>query len=124
VPTSYGVDEKRWNRKKAALVMGVITLVFAIPSALSTSVPFFEKLPLFNVSFFSLVDNFFGGIALAVTALLVCVFVGFVWKTSNAVEEIKKGCEKFPLQAFWSFSVKYLSPLLIIFVLLATFGVI
>ena len=106
------------------MVMGVITLVFAVPSALSTSVPFFQNLPVFNTSFFSLINNFWGGIALAIGAMLICIFVGFVWKTSNALEEIKKGCENFPLKSFWAFSVKYLSPLLILFVLLVNLGVI
>ncbi|MCP5054341.1 MAG: sodium-dependent transporter [bacterium] len=120
VPTSYRVDEKKWSRKKAAVVMGIVTFVFAIPSALSTSVPFFQKLPIVNTDFLSLMNFVWGSLALAVGALFICIFVGYVWKTSNAIAEIKQGAKRFAIGPLWAVSVKYLSPILIILILATT----
>jgi NSS family neurotransmitter:Na+ symporter len=82
------------------------------------------NLPVFNTDFLSLMNTLWGDLALAIGAMLLCIFVGYVWKTSKALEEIRRGCDNFWLASFWSFSVKYLSPVLIIFFLLRFFGVI
>jgi neurotransmitter:Na+ symporter, NSS family len=36
VPASYLIDEKKWNRKKAALVIGLLAFLVGVPAALSS----------------------------------------------------------------------------------------
>lgn len=122
VATAYGIDEKKWSRKKAALIVGALSLLFGIPSVLSyADIPFFQKLPLVNMSFFGLMDLLWSNLALSIGALFLAIFVGYVWKTSNALKEIAKGTGKFKFAKFWSISVKFLGPLLIIAVLASYF---
>ncbi len=122
VACAYCIDEKKWSRKKSAVLMGLITLVFGIPSVLSYSdIQFFKKLPLFNISFFALMDKMWSELSLSIGALLLAIFVGYVWKTSNALKEISEGTKKFKFALFWSISVKILSPLLIMAVLFLFF---
>jgi NSS family neurotransmitter:Na+ symporter len=119
VATAYCVDEKKWSRKKSTLVMGGITFLVGIPSVLSYGdFPFFRNLPLINKSFFGIMDLLWTTLALSIGALFIAIFVGYIWKTSNALKEVTSGTDKFRYAAFWSVSIRYLSPLLIILILL------
>ncbi len=119
VATAYCVDERKWTRKKSAFLVAFITLLIGIPSILSYSdIQFFKKLPLINISFFGLMDLLWSELALSIGAFFIAIFVGYVWKSSNALKEIAQGTEKFKFAAFWSISVKFLCPLLIILILL------
>jgi NSS family neurotransmitter:Na+ symporter len=122
VASAYCIDEKKWGRKMSALIMGGITLLFGIPSILSYSnVKFFRELPLLKISFFDLWDKLWTTFALSIGAFFIAIFVGYVWKTSNALKEITQGTKRFRYALIWSISVKFLSPLLILLVLLSLF---
>ena len=114
VPVAYFVDERNWSRKKAAWLIGLLCFLIGIPSALSTGgMQFFTK-----INFIGNMNFIFGNISLAVGALLISVFLGFVWKVKNAVQEIYSGNPKFKLQPIWAFSVKFLTPIAIIIILI------
>lgn len=92
VVTSYFVDEKRWLRKKAVWIIGLIVILLGLPSALSQGiVPWLGSLPIIGMGFLDLMDWLFGNIMLAVGAFLLAIFIGWVWKTENAMKEIAKG---------------------------------
>jgi NSS family neurotransmitter:Na+ symporter len=113
VPVAYLVDERNWTRKKAVLVIGVITFIIGIPSALSTGgLEFFTKLKV--LSFFALA---FGNISLAVGALFICIFVGYIWGVKNALKEVASGNPRFRLRYIWTFSIMFLTPIAILFIL-------
>jgi NSS family neurotransmitter:Na+ symporter len=114
VPVAYLVDEKNWSRTKAALGIGILAFVLGIPSALSSGgMQIFTKLKIFYWF-----DFIFGNISLAVGALLICVFVGYVWRARNAIQEVFSGNPRFKLKPFWVFSLKFLSPIAIIIILI------
>ena len=114
VPVAYFVDEKQWSRSKAAIMIGAITFIIGVPSALSTGgAKIFEKWDVMTK-----VDFVFGNITLAVGALMICLFLGYVWGVKKALQEIALGNQHFFLSPVWSFSVKYLSPIAIIIILI------
>jgi NSS family neurotransmitter:Na+ symporter len=114
VPVAYLVDEREWSRKKAAMAVGFLSFVIGVPAALS-----FGGMNIFTrIDFFGKFDFIFGNISLAVGALLICVFVGYVWGVKNATKEIFSGNPKFKIKPLWVFSLKFLSPLAIIFILI------
>ena len=119
VPVAFFIDEKKWNRKRAAYVVGFVTLLFGVPSALSQGgVEWFSKLPLVNMGFLDLWDLIWGNLSLSIGAFFVAIFVGWIWKTSNALMEITKGTEQFKFAFFWMIAVKFISPVLIMVILL------
>ena len=61
-----------------------------------------------------MMDFVWGSLALSVGALFIAIFVGYVWKSANALNEIGQGTKRFRYGRIWSFSVKYLCPLLIV----------
>jgi NSS family neurotransmitter:Na+ symporter len=114
VPVAYFVDEKKWNRKKAAVIMGLAAFLLGIPSALSSGgLKFFQK-----IGFMTKMHIIFGNISLAVGALLICIFLGWVWGTRHAIKEVLSGQSKFKIRKLWIFSVKFLSPIAIIIILI------
>ena len=118
---AYFIDQKGWERKKATWIIGGIALVIGIPSALSNgAVPFFSKLPLVNTDFLSLWDFIWGNLSLSIGALMVAVFVGYIWKSRNALTEIRNSSH-FTLSPLWEILIKYVSPLLILIILLSFF---
>lgn len=121
VPVSYFIDQKGWSRPKAAWIIGGFALVFAVPSALSQgSVPFLGNLPLIGKDFLSLWDLIWGNLSLSVGAFLVALFVAYVWKSQSAVKEINQSGQ-FTLAPVWQVLIKYVSPALILFILLSRF---
>jgi len=113
VPVAYLVDERNWTRKKAVLVIGIATFIIGIPSALSTGgLEFFTKLKV--LSFFALA---FGNISLAIGALFICIFVGYIWGVKKALKEVASGNPRFRLRYIWTFSLMFLTPVAILFIL-------
>jgi len=113
VPVAYFVDERNWSRKKAVLVIGIIIIILGIPSALSTGgMQFFTKLRVLSVFAFV-----FQNIALPVGAFFICIFVGYIWRVKKALKEIASGNPRFKLRPIWIFSLKFITPIAILFIL-------
>jgi len=133
VPVSYFVDEKKARRSTCAVIIGVVAFVVGIPSALSNGGnEWLSNIKMFGqTGFFSILDQVFGTLALIIISLMLSIYVGWVWKTKNAIDEIEKGCPWFtkPLvagitpAAVWAFFIRFVCPVVILLVLLNTLGV-
>jgi NSS family neurotransmitter:Na+ symporter len=122
VPVAYLVDERNWPRRRASWLMGGAAFAFGIPSALSGGgVGFLGRLPVVNIDFLSLWDKVWGNLSLIVGALLISVFVGHVWKTGAALEEITAEGARFRLARLWALAIRWVCPLLILVVLVSQF---
>nr|WP_304621777.1 hypothetical protein [Rhodothermus marinus] len=88
VVVAYFVDERRWSRKRSVWVVGALTFLIGLPSALSQgTVAGLSNMDwLFGADgllgqhdFLSIMDAIWGNLALALGALLISIFVGWVW---------------------------------------------
>mgnify|MGYP003681878482 CR=1 FL=1 len=114
VPTAFLVDERNWKRSKAAIVIGSISFILGIPSALSNGgVNIFTKLKIM-----SKMDLLFGNILLAVGGLFISLFLAYSWGIKKALKEISFGNPRFRLKRLWVFDIKFLAPLAIIIILI------
>lgn len=127
VPVSFLVDEKKWSRKKAVWVLAGVVFAVGLPSALSqgTSHLFSNLSFLGQTGFLSIMNFVFSDLSLPIGGLALCVFVGWVWGTHNASEEMKQGSRSWSVLglAWWSPLVRYVCPVIIVAVLLKVFGV-
>lgn len=123
VITAYFVDEFALNRKKVAIITGMITLFLGIPSALSFGR--WSHILIFNMSFFNFFDYLAANIFLPVGGLCITIFVGWFWGKRNALPEIEGGASGSPRWIFtsWRFLIRYVVPVLIILVLLNSIGI-
>ncbi|WP_103018906.1 sodium-dependent transporter [Salinibacter altiplanensis] len=97
---SYLVDETTWSRRTAALSAGGVAFVLGLPSALSQgAVPALSDLSWLvgnqilgpSPGVLDLVDFLWGSVALVLGAVLLSVFVGWVWGADEALEEVRPG---------------------------------
>ena len=114
VPVSYFIDEKKWPRKKAALLVGILTFLLAVPSALSEGAIKF----LTDWQFFAKMDFLFGNFILAAVGLIICIFLVYAWKIKNALAEIAQGARFFRMKPLWVFNIKFLAPVVLLLILI------
>ena len=110
VPVSYVIDEHGVNRKKAAwLVGGLVGVISVIVS--------------YELYLIDVFVNIFNEIGLPLGGLMICIFLGYFWKTENALLELKDGYKNVDNGNFswlWIILIKYISPVLIALVLIST----
>ncbi|MCP4899408.1 MAG: sodium-dependent transporter [bacterium] len=126
VVTSYFVDERRWTRTKSVWVVGAFCFVIGLPSALSQGASeTLGGMSLFgNTSFLFIMDFIWGNLSLAIGALLLCIFVGWVWGIRSAGKELGQGSDLGPWAVrTWGFFIRWVCPVLIFLVLLNLFNV-
>ena len=115
VATAYLVDEKHILRRRAVWIVAAIALVLGIPSALSLgAVGWLGDLPGVGMSFFGFMDWLFGNVMLALGAVFISVFFGWVWQRSGSSAEISQGCDGYGRCApAVTFLLKYFCPIAI-----------
>lgn len=139
VPASYLIDEKKWNRKKAAWTVGILAFIVGVPSALSggaselftnMSMPYFGGATL--TGFLNIMDTLFGELFIVIVALMTSIYAGWFADTNKLAAEISTGAtffEKnivkgFTYSQLWMFFIKFVCPLVIVLVLLSKVGLI
>ncbi|MFQ6615567.1 MAG: sodium-dependent transporter [Fidelibacterota bacterium] len=125
VVVAFFVDELKWLRHRAVLIVGGIAFSLGIPSALSFNA--MADARLFGKTFFDLVDFLASNILLPLGGLFISVFVAWVWGLDRSIEKLKEGAEDLFARFRWRMDVwktflKYLSPILIFLVLLNSIG--
>lgn len=111
VPVSYVIDEFGVKRKKAAWSVGGGIFV------ISALVAFFPVM----IGWF---DYLFSSIGLPLGGFLICLFVGYFWKTENAINEMEYGFAGIKQTLFvkvWPVFIKYICPAAILYNLITNF---
>jgi neurotransmitter:Na+ symporter, NSS family len=110
VPVAYAIDEHGITRRTAAWgIGGFIALLAVIVS--------------YNIQLIDVLVSIFNEVGLPLGGLMICIFLGYFWKTENALLEISKGYENMnesPFGSIWSFFIRYICPLLIGLVFVTT----
>jgi len=135
VVVSYFVDETSFNRKKAAWLVGGFTFAFGVPSALANgAVSWLSDMSWLvsnnivgqNPSFLDLMDFVWGNMSLGMGALLLSIFVGWVWGSEQAIDELQQGSGdtfRGTLAQSWSVFLKYICPFFILIILANIVGI-
>lgn len=122
VVVAHYCDERKWDRKKAALVMGLIIFLLGVPSALSNNL--LKDLHFIGErNFLDSIDLLATNYILPLGGLLISIFTGWVLTTRLARREIEKGEVRFHLYPAWHFLIKYVSPIFVALVFLYKIGV-
>lgn len=136
-PSAYFMDNKKWDRKKAAWTVAIVAFLFGIPSALSNgSSEFFSSMHInvFGVEkkgFMDIMDYLFGTLFMMVVVLATCLYTGWFMKTENIADEIEQGAPGFKSSRIfgvapyriWMAMIRFVCPIIIGLVILNMFGV-
>ena len=91
-----------------------MAFVVGIPSALANgAVGWLSNVPGVGLDFLSLLFTIFGQYSLVIGALLISIFIAWVWGVQSAGEEVRANDGKFPLGGAWVFLIRYVAPVAI-----------
>ena len=126
--TAFLNEELHWSRLKSTLIMTVPMSLLSIGYSLSQDASRGLNLPWFDLShglqwlpMNAVMEKFTDNLMIPLGALLFCIFVGWIWGTDKAGEEITGDVNKpFKLRKLWGFIVKYIAPVVILIILYFT----
>jgi NSS family neurotransmitter:Na+ symporter len=122
VVVAFATEEFKMSRKKATVISVGALYVLATLSILSFG-PLSEFKVVAGKTFFDLFDFLTSNVTLALGGLLVCIFVGWVWGTENAVKEItSNGLFSFKYKAAYDLIIKIVAPAAITVIFLNSTG--
>src|SRR5690606_1528215 len=120
VPVSYLVDEKKWSRGKAVVIMAAVIFAIGVPSMLGfgavdmfTSFVDYEGA---SKSVMDVVQDVFYVIGLPLGGLLMSIFIARKWKIENMSEEVSIGNPSYKgslLEKFITIMISYVCPLVL-----------
>jgi len=122
VVSAYFIDEAKWNRKKAVWIMGIIIFLLGVPSSLGQGVWSGVKI-IGGRDILDSLDFVAFNILLPLGGFLLCIFIGWFWGTTKAIEEANIGAKSIKLGTTYSFLIKYVIPIAIFIVFLSSVGV-
>lgn len=118
VVVAYVVDKWGFSRQKTSIFIAIAIFLVGIPASLSQGV--WSGIHLIgNRGFFDTYDFIASNVLLPLGGLLLCIFVGWIWKREVCTDEITNdGKIKFRLKNVWFFLIKYVCPIAIFIVFL------
>ncbi len=127
---AFLIEELHISRLKACIGLSVPMSVLSIGYSLSQSDTRGINLPWFDFTngvqmqpMNAVLEKFTDNLMIPIGALCFCLFVGWIWGTGNAADEIEaSGKQKFRLRGGWSFVVRFVAPLVIAVILYFTIG--
>lgn len=122
VPVAHLIDAYGWARPRAVAIVTLVTFTLAVPSVLANGAsPFFSSLPGLGTDFLSLMATLWNNYSLPIGGLLTSIFIGHVWRVDGALEELLAHRAWFPGAAAWGFLIRWICPLAILGIIVATF---
>ena len=118
----YFIDRFSWSRLKSSVMMGLFFYLVGIIALLSNIDGISQYLTWGGKNFFDWVDYFTAAIMLPMGGLAMAVFIGFVVEKTR-VESIMKPQLGFAFEA-WYFSLRYITPVAMLVVMLSLIGII
>lgn len=120
------VEEKfGMGRIKASIIVTIIALLIALPSALGFSV--WSEVKIIGMSFLDFFDFISNGVLMPIVALCTCILIGYVVKPEVIAEEVEIS-EEFKAKKMYNVILKYIAPIILILILITsilnTFGII
>jgi len=119
------IDRTKLDRKQACILSTVCALVLGLVVCLGYNLFYFElTLPNGTVGqVLDIMDYLSNYILMPVVAIATCILVGWVVKPKSIIDEITLGGVKFRREKLYVVMVKYVTPVMLLFLLLQSLGV-
>jgi NSS family neurotransmitter:Na+ symporter len=116
-----------WSRKKATLIETAVALVISVIICLGYNKFYFEahlpnQGPDQTAQLLDIFDYVSNNILMPVVAIGTCILVGWLVKPQTIIDEATKNGEKFGRKGLYIVMIKYIAPVMLLFLLLGAFG--
>ncbi len=120
------IDKFQWTRKKAVVVEFLITLAAGIAVCFGYNRWYFElKLPNgATAQILDVMDYISNNILMPIVAIGTCILIGWILKPKTIIKEATKNGEKFGRERLYTVMIKYITPVLLLVLLLKSLGII
>ena len=123
------MDKFHWERKKATLVCAAISAVVGILVCLGYNALYFEAiLPNTpagkNAQILDILDYLSNYIMMPIVAIASCVLIGWIAKPKTVIEEVTHGGCRFGREKLYVVMVKFITPVMLLLLLLQALGLI
>jgi len=120
-----GMVDKGVERKKATLIEGGIAAVIAVVVCLGYNLLYFDiPLPTGGTGqILDVLDYLSNNILMPVLAIGTCILIGWIVKPKTVIDEATKNGERFLRRHLYTVMVKFVAPILLLILLLGSFGV-
>lgn len=117
VPVAFAMGRWGWTRSRAVWIVAPLCFMLGVPAALSFgAVP---SLVFGGKSFFDWMDFLASNVLLPLGGLLITIFAGYFWKKVGEEAGLSAGWFR-----VWLFVLRYIAPVLVVFVFLHSLGLI
>ena len=120
------IDKFNINRKKATLYVALSTFILGTVVCLGYNIFYFElTLPNGSVGqILDILDYISNFILMPVVAIATCILIGWITKPNTTIDEITLGGIKFSREKLYVVMLKYITPIMLLFLLLQALGLI
>lgn len=118
------MDKFKLERKKATIMVALLAFVLGLAVCLGYNVAYFKlTLPNGTVGqILDVMDYASNYVLMPIVAIATCILVGWVVKPKTVIDEVTINNEKFGRKALYTVMVKYVTPVLLFFLLLQSLG--
>ena len=125
---SCAMDKFHWDRKKSVLAVSALAAVLGTVVCLGYNLFYFEAIlpntPVGkNAQVLDIMDYVANYILMPVVSITTCVFIGWIVKPKTIIDEITLNGEAFGRKKLYVIMVKYITPVLLMLLLLQALGV-
>ena len=126
---SCAMDKLRWSRKKSVLAVTALAALMGTMVCLGYNVLYFEAvLPNTpagkNAQILDILDYISNYILMPVVSIASCVLIGWIVKPKTVIDEVTLGGRKFGREKLYIVMVKYVTPLMLLLLLLQALGIV
>ncbi|MBQ1401291.1 MAG: sodium-dependent transporter, partial [Firmicutes bacterium] len=120
------MDKFGWSRKKSTLIEGIIGIVIALIVCFGYNLLYFEyQLPNgATAQILDILDYVTNNVLMPVLAIGTCLLIGWKIKPKTIIDEAVKNGERFSRKMLYTIMVKFITPIMLAFLLLSAFGII
>ena len=121
---SCAMDKFGWDRKKAVIAVTAVATVMGIAVCLGYNLFYFElTLPNGGVAqILDVLDYISNSVLMPIVAIATCILVGWVAKPKTVIDEVTLGGVKFSREKLYVVMVKYVTPVMLLVLLLQSLG--
>ncbi len=122
---SSAMDKLHLSRKKATLLITLVTLVLGFVVCCGYNIFYFDlTLPNGTVGqILDVMDYVSNYVLMPVVAIATCILIGWVVKPKTIVDEVTVNGEKFSRRQLYNVMVKFVTPVMLLFLLLQSLGI-
>ncbi len=111
------MDKFKIKRSIVCIIVMLASMLIAVPSSLGNGV--WSHILIFGRDFLSFFDFLSNNIMMPITALLTCLFVGFVIKTKTIEDELESSAP-FKAKKMYRIMIRYVCPVLLLIIFISS----